>query len=363
MSSSKRIGICVDWVELYGGAEKVLKAMVEIYPNSEIWTLWCNDKEFFEILGISVNESILSKFPNILRRPLSILFAPIYWRTLPNRHYEFILISSHQFAHLAKFARNVAPIFAYVHTPARYIWFSGGDLRLRSLRYIMKPLQLIDRFLNTAQFLAVNSVTVQKRVASNWRLQSTVIYPPVEISVALTPEVFYASGIPNEDFLVCAGRWVPYKKFDLAIEVANSSRMSLVILGGGPDEKRLRKLAERANIRTYFVKNPIDSEYLAIIAKSKALLFPGSEDFGIVPVEAMQLGVPVIGINQGGLLDSVINNVSGFLCEDVGEMITAVGKVDSLSRNKIRLQGEQFSFAIFSNLLQAWIETKITEKV
>jgi glycosyltransferase involved in cell wall biosynthesis len=172
---------------------------------------------------------------------------------------------------------------------------------------------------------------------------------------------FISSQIPEEDFLVCAGRWVPYKKFDLAIEVANGSGMNLVIMGGGPDEKKLRKVARRATVGIYFVKNPDDAEYLAIMAKARALIFPGIEDFGIVPVEAMQLGVPVIGINQGGLVDSVVDKVSGFLCADVSEMIAAVEKVKSLSRNEIRLQGEKFRFAIFSDLLQKWIDTRIEE--
>jgi glycosyltransferase involved in cell wall biosynthesis len=362
MASSKKVVVCVDWIEIFGGAEKVLKGIVGTYPNCEIWTLWCNNRDYFKKQGVSVHESFLSKLPNIFRRPLSIIYAPFYWRNLPYIESAFILISSHQFAHLAKFKGSSAPVLAYIHTPARYIWFSNGDRRMHWFRFLLKPLQFIDKFFNTAQFLAVNSSTVQKRVASKWNLPSTVIYPPVKIDSTLSLELTSIQKIPYDDYLVCAGRWIPYKRFDLAIEVAIKSKMNLVIVGGGPEEKKLRQLAKRTDIGVYFINNPPDSEYLTIVSKAKALLFPGIEDFGIVPVEAMLLGIPVIGINQGGLVESVRNNVSGFLCSDVNEMVEAVGKIHSLDVDQIRSQGAQFSYARFSEHLEIWIESKISPR-
>jgi glycosyltransferase involved in cell wall biosynthesis len=359
MHSAPKVGICTDWIEQFGGAEKVLKAMLSIYPDSEIWTLWCNDGEYFREAGIKVHQSLLSKLPNRIRRPLSLLYAPFFWRNLPKRDFDLILISTHQFAHMAKFGRSKTTKFAYVHTPARYIWYPGEDKRLGALRYLLKPFKFIDIHFNSADFLAANSQEVQKRIFLSWMENSTVIFPPVDVlRDSLKEDASDFRGYSYE-YLICAGRWIPYKRFDLAIEVADKSGSNLLILGGGPEAKYLRSLAKRARVQVTFVENPSDQEYFRYIEGAKALLFPGVEDFGIVPVEAMQLGVPVIGMNRGGLIDSVADNISGFLCEDVDEMVSAVERVHLLSRDEIIAQGRLFNAVRFKNSLQNWIDENI----
>ena len=359
MNRSNRVGICVDWIEKYGGAENVLKNIVEIYPNSEIWTLWCNDKEYYRQRGVGVFESPLARIPVKFRRPLSIFFAPFFWCNLPDRPYKMTIVSSHQFAHFARFKNNSNPILGYIHTPARYLWHLDVDSRLKKLRPLLNFLRFMDKRFNSAQIIAVNSIEVQKRVKSVWHLESKVIYPPVEI-VDLRPSKFVKNESDGE-YLVSAGRWVPYKRFDLAIDVAEKSGLSLKIMGGGPERSRLQKRIETSSTQVELIENPSNEEYVKYLKGAKALIFPGIEDFGIVPVEAMQLGVPVLGINAGGLIETVIDGTSGFLCSDLDEIVASINKVHSLSREDIIEQGNTFSSIIFRSSFEKWVEKSIPE--
>jgi glycosyltransferase involved in cell wall biosynthesis len=217
----------------------------------------------------------------------------------------------------------------------------------------------MDKRFNSAQIIAVNSIEVQKRVKSVWHLESKVIYPPVEI-VDLRPSKFVKNESDGE-YLVSAGRWVPYKRFDLAIDVAEKSGLSLKIMGGGPERSRLQKRIETSSTQVELIENPSNEEYVKYLKGAKALIFPGIEDFGIVPVEAMQLGVPVLGINAGGLIETVIDGTSGFLCSNLDEIVASINKVHSLSREDIIEQGNTFSSIIFRSSFEKWVEKSIPE--
>jgi len=359
MNSSNRVGICVDWIEKYGGAENVLKSILDIYPNSEIWTLWCNDKEYYRQRGIKVFESPLAKVPVKFRKPLSVIFAPFFWCNLPDRQYKMTLISSHQFAHFAHFKGNLNPILGYIHTPVRYIWHPEVDRRLQKLRPLLYFLRLMDKRFNSTQIIAVNSIVVQKRVKSAWQLESKVIYPPADIVDLRPSEV--VKNESGDEYLVSAGRWVPYKRFDLAIDVAEKSGHSLKIMGGGPERSRLLKKIEATSTLVELIENPSNEEYVEYLKGAKALIFPGIEDFGIVPVEAMQLGVPVIGIKAGGLIETVIDGTSGFLCSDLDEIVASINKVHFLSREDIIKQGNTFNSVIFRSSFEKWVKESFPE--
>jgi glycosyltransferase involved in cell wall biosynthesis len=200
---------------------------------------------------------------------------------------------------------------------------------------------------------------VQKRVKSAWQLESKVIYPPADIVDLRPSEV--VKNESGDEYLVSAGRWVPYKRFDLAIDVAEKSGHSLKIMGGGPERSRLLKKIEATSTLVELIDNPSNEEYVEYLKGAKALIFPGIEDFGIVPVEAMQLGVPVIGIKAGGLIETVIDGTSGFLCSDLEEIVASIDKVHSLSREDIIKQGNTFNSVIFRSSFEKWVKESFPE--
>ena len=152
--------------------------------------------------------------------------------------------------------------------------------------------------------------------------------------------------LPTE-YLVAAGRWIKYKNFDKSIAVAKNSSMPIVIIGGGPEKESLKKFANLLNAEVVFIENPNRDTFLRIIELSKAFIFPAFEDFGITPIESMALGTPVIGLNFGGLSETVVHGVSGFLANDANELAQFVARAGKLPRESIMESVQKFSPARF----------------
>ncbi|MBA0048175.1 glycosyltransferase [Mycobacteroides sp. LB1] len=223
---------------------------------------------------------------------------------------DAVLISHHSFATSAAFATE-APIVAYVHSPARWAWdrtFRDHEIASRSGRMALSALGKLARRgeLRAAPRLShviANSHAVADRIRDWWGLPSTVISPPVRID-RFSPD----RSIPREDFYLCAGRLVPYKRADLAIRAAQRANCRLVVLGDGRFRDRLEAIA---GPETTFLGAASDEVLLDTYRRCRALLMPGLEDFGIVPVEAMACGTPVLALGEGGALDTVTPGVTG----------------------------------------------------
>jgi glycosyltransferase involved in cell wall biosynthesis len=183
-----------------------------------------------------------------------------------------------------------------------------------------------------------------------------VIHPPVDTAFfAATDDELRQ---PREH-LLAVGRLTPYKRFDLALAVAARLSIPIVIVGGGPEEERLRKVAKREKARATFVGTPSDEELREIYVKAKALLFPGIEDFGLIPVEAQAAGVVVVGVDAGGVRDTVRPGVSGMLAptQTVGDLTSACEQAleRSLNRRHCRASAGRFSPARFRREVRAWV--------
>jgi glycosyltransferase involved in cell wall biosynthesis len=199
---------------------------------------------------------------------------------------------------------------------------------------------------------AANSREVQARIRRFWKRDAVVIHPPVDVEYFAT-----APAQPARDYLLGVGRWIPYKNFDLMIEVAAEAGLPLVVAGSGPEETRLRRLAANVRVPVTFEVRPSRERLRELYAGARALLFPAHEDFGIIPVEAQACGTPVIGLNSGGLLETVVDGDTGFLLGSMRPVdhAGAVRRVGELDGARIREHAAAFSPQRFSDQMGDWI--------
>ncbi|TLG05321.1 glycosyltransferase family 4 protein [Nocardia cyriacigeorgica] len=238
-------------------------------------------------------------------------FAPRVLRTLPLRNgYDAVLVSHHSFATQAVFATD-APVIAYVHSPARWAWdraFRAQESGGRAGQVALAALGRLARHAETRAAprltrVIANSRAVADRVRDWWGVPATVINPPVRLD-RFSP----ADDVAREDFFLFAGRLVPYKRPDLAVRAAQHAGCRLVILGDG---RARHHLATLAGAETTFLGAAPDDILLDMYRRCRALVMPGVEDFGIVPVEAMACGTPVLALGAGGALDTVVAGITG----------------------------------------------------
>lgn len=332
-----KVAIAHDWFEAVGGAEFVVENLLAIYPDATIWCLWA-DPDASVRRSTAVHESWMAKMPLRLRRPAALLFGSVYWRFLPRRNYDLVIKSSHLFAHLARFRGNRGASVTYVYSPARYLWFPDIDKRFSSriVKPILNLLRAVDVRWHSSNLTIAISSEISQRVAKTWGVASNVIYPPLRLSAnqstAQAPMSLPLG--PADAFVLAAGRLVDYKRFDLAIEVAELASVPLVIAGAGPSYEQLQILSKQASTPVHFVHKPTDAELHWLFENSKALLFMGVEDFGIVPLEAMSHGTPVVGIDQGGLAETVIDGVTGYLVSSTAAAAEKLFHVSSLNNQE-----------------------------
>ncbi|WP_170835452.1 glycosyltransferase [Arthrobacter alpinus] len=212
---------------------------------------------------------------------------------------------------------------------------------------------------------AANSSFVRERIRRTWNQDADIIYPPVSVSAiqcvsrwsdALGPgDADVLRKLP-EEFVLSASRFVPYKRLEMAISIAEASDIPAVIAGGGPQEEALRARGEKSSIPVYFVQRPSDQLLYALYERALAYVFMAVEDFGIMPVEAMAVGTPVICGNEGGVLETVADGISGvhLKSKDTQSLQHALQTAASLDRNAIREHAKIFDAAVFRKKLVSW---------
>ncbi|WP_194765123.1 glycosyltransferase [Microbacterium sp. UFMG61] len=357
-----------EWLAPRGGSENVFEALTRIFPDAARYCLWNDSDGRFSVDG----ETWLAKTPLRRRKAAAVPLMPLAWRTLPPVDADWVLASSHLFAHHARFAGSAreAPKLVYAHTPARYIWNPELDARGDSLpaRMAASALKGLDR--RRAQepvAIAANSVFVQKRIEDAWHRDCTVIHPPVDVTGFLRPaapdqrDLDTLARLP-ERFLLGFSRFIPYKRLELVIDAGIAAGVPVVLAGAGPDEARLRAFAdERAGGAVFFVPSPGAELYRALLQRSIALVFPAVEDFGIVPVEAMAAGRPVIANAVGGAAETIVHGRTGALVEDWSrdEMRRAVELAATLSPEACRAQAMTFSEEVFADRIRQWVADSV----
>lgn len=312
-----KIAIIHDELTRRGGAEVVLEELIRIYPNADVYSLYAG-RPLLRVDGTDypVHTSFLQKFPLWFRRHPRRLLPLLSYAAeqFDFSNYDLVISSSSGFAK-AIITRSNVPHLCYCHTPTRYLWDSTHDVLRRagitgwSGRFLLHYLRMVDYA--TAQRVDVylaNSEYTARRLKLYYRRRSTVVYPPINTGfyTPLRPSS-YGGQAP---YFLCVGRLTPTKRFDQAIRVCEKLELPLIIVGSGGDRGRLQRLAGRY---TRLVGSVSDTQLRDYYRGARALLQPGSEDFGMTSVEAMACGTPVIALSHGGAAEVVVPSLTGML--------------------------------------------------
>lgn len=355
-----------EWLEPAGGAERVVDAFMETFPDADLKVLWNDDPHRYG--QRQPWETWLARTAFRKSKAAALPLMPFTWRIESERGHDWALVSSHLFAHHV----NVidAPKYVYAHTPARYIWEPDLDQRgahpiARAASAMLKPLDR--RRAAEARGIAANSEFTRARIQRAWGRDARVIYPPVATS-KLVKRSDWSSGLSAVEietlrrlptgFVLGASRMVPYKRLDQVIDVGVAARMPIVIAGSGPERGRLSQHAESKGASVTFIDRPSDGLLRALYAAADAFIFPPVEDFGIMPVEAMACGTPVIVNARGGAAESA-QIVGGGRAVDFDSDIDWVEVIHSLTeidKTQMRANTEMFDTGTFQSKIRDWVE-------
>jgi len=301
-----KVALVHDWLTGMRGGERVLERIAAMFPDAPIHTLvWKRGSVSAALESHPIRTSWLQRLPAADTRYRWFLpLFPSAMEAFDLSGYDIVISTSHAVAKGAR-ARAGAFHLCYVFTPMRYVWdlepvyFPPGRFPWPLSAYVRRTcarLRAWDRATSDrAHVLLADSRHVAERIHRHWGREASVVYPPVEIG-RLVP------GTGARDYYLLAGAFAPYKRADLAIEACRRLGRPLVVAGSGPGEDRLRALA---GPEVRFAGRVSDDELATLFQGARALLFPGEEDFGIIPVEAMACGCPVIALGCGGALETV----------------------------------------------------------
>jgi len=364
-----KIAIVHDWLTSMRGGEKVLEVLCELFPDATLVTLLHNKGVLSPAIEkMNIKTSFIDKLPLKEKKYRNYLpLFPLAIELIDFSEYDLIISTSHCVAKGAKPGKNGLHI-CYCHTPMRYIWemydeYFGKDkagLLTRTAMSIFAPqLRKWDvRTSGRVHHYIANSHNVARRINEYYNRRADVIHPPVDTSLFQLSE-------KDEGYFLIVSALVPYKKVDIAIEAFNKIRRRLVIVGAGPESEKLKSIAGD-NIEFLGWRN--DSELATIYARCRALIFPGIEDFGIVPLEAMASGKPVIAFGKGGALETVIgegDNATGifFYEQTVVSLIKAITDFEKTNFDPltIRTHALKFDRVLFKEKIKKYIEEKTAE--
>lgn len=353
-----RIALVHDYLIQYGGAEKVLEALCELFPEAPIYTILYDPALIAEKFSDRrIYASFLQHLPFVRKHHRSFLMLmPLAVEQFDLFSYNLVISDS------ASFAKGVitspsAKHICYCHTSTRYLWDDSPNylktsafpsLIKKVIPYFLKYLRIWDYCAaDRPDILIANSQLVQQRIKKYYRKESLRAYPPVE-----TEEFKISPTIKN--YFLMVGRLLPYKKFDFAVKVFSEMSLPLKIVGDGPERKKLQKISGKNVEFLGFLKN---EELRVLYSECKALIFPQEEDFGIVPLEAMASGRPVIAFKAGGALETVVDGKTGVFFEkqDRQSLLDAISRLDKIKWNslEIREHAKRFNKEIFKkNILE-----------
>lgn len=365
-----KIAIVHDWLTNIGGAERVVEALLEAYPQADLYTSVYNQAK---LPKFSENRKVFTSF--LQHWPLALRKHQLYptLRTLAFESFDFsgydVVISSSSAEAKGVITPTETLHIAYIHTPVRYYWSNYEDY-LRDPGFgLLSPLlrPIIPWFVRRMRrwdfaaaqrpdVLVANSQTVAQRVRTYYKRSSKVIYPPIDI------ERFDAGPDNDKGYLLVVSRLVPYKRIDLAVQACSELGLRLIVAGSGSEEKRLKSLAGPT---IEFKSGLSDAEITTLYHDCRAFLFPGEEDFGITPVEAMACGKPVVAYGKGGLAETVVDGSTGLLFhkQDKEALKASLHKLDGQKwdRAKIKQHAKNYSKQNFIKQIHALVDSQLTQ--
>lgn len=362
--SALKVALVHDWIVRPGGGERVLWTMHEAFPDAPIYTSIYRPEGLPQFLECDVRSSYLGRWPftKVSHQFFSSLRSSVF-ESFDFRDYDVVISSSSAEAKGVLTGPETLHI-CYMYTPTRYYWSEyqeyltrPGFGRLSGVVQALMPIVVSGR--RQWDFAAAQrpdrviaiSLNVAARIEKYYRrTPDAVIYPPIEI------EQFRPGPEKPSGFLVVS-RLIPYKRIDLAVEACRRLSRPLTVVGGGGELDNLRRLA---GPHTTFVGTVDDVTLARHLRSAEALLFPGEEDFGMVPLEAMACGRPVIAFGKGGAVESVIDGKTGVLFaeQSVDSLIDAIERFDQMEFDPVvaRTQAEQFATRAFVDALTTYVD-------
>ena len=368
-SSTNKNSVCFvhDWLVAMRGGEKVLEAMTEIFPDAPIYTLFYKKEKLSPALQQKdIRASFLQYIPGIHQfyRYLLPLF-PLAIRFINVKNYHLVISSSHCVAKAVAINPSATHV-CYCHTPMRYLWGFQEEYFGNLPRLIKKIINVYFKYLKkwdvknskgVDRFIA-NSQNTANKIKSLYGKEASVIHAPVD---QIPQSVVCSEG----EYYLLVSALVHYKRVDLAIEAFNRLRLPLKIIGDGPLKSTLQKMTQYPGIgfEGWVNQQTLWDRY----SKCLALIFPGEEDFGIVPLEAQMFGKPVIAFGRGGVTESVIpiselhplsESTGIFFNEPTAEaLVRAIEKMKDVSFNSqfIRSHAEQFTISRFKKKIASFL--------
>jgi glycosyltransferase involved in cell wall biosynthesis len=353
-----RVALVHDWLTGTRGGEKVLLELVRMFPGAPIYTLFhFPGSQSPEIEAADIRTTFLQKLvsPRANYRKLLPLFF-VAAETWDLDGFDLVISTSHCVAKNAKKSPGAFHL-CYCHTPVRYLndqfddYFRGQPAFVTAAARLARgPLRAWDRAAvpRVDAFLA-NSENVKARIARLWGRAATVVFPPVDTAFYTPPP----PGAPRKGLLAVSAL-APYKRLEDAIDAANARRLPLTVAGFGPERARL---AARAGETVRFLDTPNDDMLRTCYRTAEAVLMPGEEDFGIVPVEAQACGTPVVALGRGGARETVRDGETGVLYGEAGApaLLAALERLRGLSLNPAALarNAARFSPDVFRGRFRA----------
>ena len=368
-----KVAIVHDYIKEYGGAERVLKTLTEIYPKAPIYTAFYikNSSAGREFKGQEIHESFLAPLLKIdkLYSPLRFL-TPIIWKSMDLSSYDLVITSSSWYITRGFKVGPKTKVICYCHTPPR--WLYGYETSVGFTKYWPVKIYgtVVGHFIRMYDFRSAqtvnnwiaNSKNVAARIRKFYRKESTVIYPPVDIKRIMNYESRIKGG--KQNYFLIVSRLVGAKGLEEAAKAARKYKFKLKIAGephGFSDVGDRLKRLSGGNVELLGRVN--DETLYELYGKARGFIaLARDEDFGITPVEAMASGTPVIAFNGGGFRESVVDGVTGILIDDT-DMETigkAVSRLSTLrwDKEKLQNQAKKFSKERFKREIKGYVRAK-----
>jgi glycosyltransferase involved in cell wall biosynthesis len=370
--AAPKIAIVADWLTNMGGAEKVVLALHEAFPDAPIYTSTFIPDKMPEFAGLDIRTTHLQNLPGPLKRmhkffPMQRVRA---FRDLDLSEFDIIISSSSAESKQVRKTRPDQIHICYCHTPIRYYWSHYNEYKRNpqfgrlnplirfAMPFFIPPLKKADY--DAAQKVDVfiaNSTEVQRRIKKYYGRASTVIHPPVDVDR-------FDPARKRGDYYVVTGRQVPYKRIDLAVTAATELKVPLKVFGNGSEHEKL--VAQAGPTVEFFsdrLTDASDANLTHALNHAKGFIFPSEEDFGIVAVEALAAGAPVIALGRGGAKDIVDDGVSGVLFRDQNteNVVNAIRYAQSINflPGTLRRKAKRFDKSLFITKIRKIVADQI----
>jgi len=359
-----KVALVHDWLNQMGGAENVLEALVELYPESPVYTsIYAANKmpDFYKEWDIRT--LWMDSLPGIYdHHQMYLTLYPKAFGGLDLSDYDVVLTNKSGFCHGVK--TGDALHVCYCLAPTRYLWQYNLYMKRENFppvaNAILKPvIASMKRWdYEAAQcvhhFVAISS-DIQQRIARFYNRESVIIFPPVETGR-------YQPSETVEDYYLVVSRLIPYKRIDLAVRACSALGLPLKVVGSGRDRERLERIAGPS---VEFLGRVPDEDLPDLYARCRAFIFPGLEDFGIAPVEAQAAGRPVVAFRGGGALDTVIEGETGLLFAEatVESLQAALLQIEDMTFDVAACvrNAERFSRDVFDKALSEFMSRSYEE--